>query len=110
MGLQKDLERAQRHFTRRLRGLSVPYDVRLSHLQLKSLKDRKLLSDLVIAYKALLGMLGVSTKPQSSAPTRNNSIDLIVHKTIIRNTDNFLYIAIANSEINCQLKLRPLHL
>ena len=88
IGLQKDLERVQRRFTRRLRGLrDMPYDKRLEHLQLISLKDRRLHADLAMAFKALRNVLGVSANTiglqlQSNAPTRSNGINLVVHKAV----------------------------
>ena len=54
------LERVQRRFTKRLRGLStLTYKDRLQVLGLQSLESRRLQFDLIYAYKILTGMIDI---------------------------------------------------
>ena len=60
IGLQNDLERVQRRFTKRLRELGdMSYVDRLKHLYLDTLLDRRNHADLVTTYKALHELLGI---------------------------------------------------
>ena len=91
IGLQNNLERVQRRFTKRLRGLSDrSYVERLTHLHLITLLDRHNHADLVTAYKALHGLLGISKDSiglqlQTKVPTRSHETDFVVHKAINNN-------------------------
>jgi hypothetical protein len=57
--LHKDIniiEKVQRRFTKRLRGLyNLSYDERLSHLQLERLEARRIKTDVITAYKIIFG-------------------------------------------------------
>ena len=81
VGLQKDLERVQRRFTKKLFGLGdMSYVKRLAHLHLNTLVYRCNHADLVIAYKALHGLLGISKDSiglqlQARVPTRSHRTD-----------------------------------
>ena len=87
----KDLERVQRRFTKRLFGLGdLSYVERLAHLHLDTLVDRRNHADLVTAYKALHGLLGISKESiglqlQTRVPTRSHGTDFVVHKAINNN-------------------------
>ena len=91
IGLQNDLERVQRRFTKRLRGLGdMSYVERLTHLRLDTLLDRRNHVDLVTAYKAQHGLLGISKDSvglqlQTRVPTRSHGTDFVVHKAINNN-------------------------
>ena len=91
VGLQKDLERVQRRFTKRLFVLGdTSFVERLVHLHLNTLDDRRNHTDLVIAYKVLYGLLGISKDSiglqlQARVPTRSHRTDFVVHKAINNN-------------------------
>jgi len=55
------LERVQRRFTKRLRGINLLsfYD-RLTELELKTLELRRLHNDLVMCYKIVFGLIDVN--------------------------------------------------
>ena len=58
--LSQRIERIQKLFTKRVRGLhDVPYADRLLHLNLQSLRSRRVLSDLIIMYKIIHGMIDI---------------------------------------------------
>ena len=61
-----DLENVQRRFTKRLYSLHLmPYEARLAHLHLPTLRSRRSRADLVTVFKALHGSLGVETSDLS---------------------------------------------
>lgn len=75
------LERVQRRYTKRVRGMTnLPYDQRLQLLHLETLAQRRTVSDMVLTYKSLRGLtpvlpatLGLQV---SSAPTRSCGLKL----------------------------------
>ena len=68
----------------------MSYVERLTHLHLDTLLDRRNHADLVTAYKALHGLLGISNdsiglQPQTRVPTRSHGTDFVEHKAINKN-------------------------
>jgi hypothetical protein len=83
--LERDIEKVQRRFTKKLRGMSaLSYEDRLQHLRLDKLSTRRQCIDLVTAYKALHGNLDISPASigveLSHAPTRANATGLVVRR------------------------------
>jgi ribonuclease P/MRP protein subunit RPP40 len=75
------LERVQRRYTKRVRGLThLPYDQRLQLLRLETLAQRRTVSDMVLTYKSLRGLTSVLPAALglqvSSAPTRSCGLKL----------------------------------
>ena len=79
VGLENDLEKVQRRFTKRLYSLHLmPYEARLAHLRLPTLRSRRSRADLVIVFKAQHDSLGVEASDlgliiSHSQKTRNAS-------------------------------------
>ena len=63
IGNAKSLERVQRLFTKRLFyrcNISMaPYSIRLIYFNIKSLSHRRLISDMVLTYKILNGLVDI---------------------------------------------------
>ena len=88
VGLDNDLEKVQRRFTKRLYSLHLmPYKARLAHSHLPTLRSRRSRADLVIVFKALHGSLGVEASDlglivSNSQKTRSCDTDLKVHRAV----------------------------
>ena len=97
VGMVQDIERVQRRFTKRLRGLRVlSYEDRLTYLHLDKLEDRRRRDDLIIVFKFLHGLLAIDAAnigvQLSTAHTRSHDLGLIVHRAInktVRKTFSF---------------------
>jgi hypothetical protein len=78
VSLSDSVERVQRRFTKRIHGL--PYEERLRILELDTLSARRKHIDLITAYKALRGDLGIDPLSiglvVSTAPTRGHNCNL----------------------------------
>ena len=85
VGLDNDIEKVQRRFTKRLYNLHLmPYEARLAHLHLPTLRLRRSRADLVIVFKALHGSLSVEASDlgfivSDSQKTRSCGTDLKVY-------------------------------
>jgi ribonucleases P/MRP protein subunit RPP40 len=85
IGLSSDIESVQRRFTKRLPNLRyVCYEDRLAQLRLETLEARRLHADLLSVFKLLHGMLDINPSSVgvvlSTAPTRGQGINLVVHR------------------------------
>ena len=86
IGLENDLEKLQKTFTKRLCGSnSMNNESRLKHLKLEKLSSRRRLVYLEMVYKALHGVLAISADSigvhlQQKISTRSNGIDLVMHR------------------------------
>ena len=81
-----NLERVQRHFTKRIDGLyNLSYNERLKTLNLPSLEFRRMRGDLIETYKILHGLYDKSTTNTlfdriTNSITRTNGFKLIKHR------------------------------
>jgi hypothetical protein len=81
VSLSDSVERVQRRFTKRIHGLRwLPYEERLRILELDTLSARRKHIDLITAYKALRGDLGIDPLSiglvVSTTPTRGQNCNL----------------------------------
>ena len=77
----QDIERVQRRFIKRLRGLRLlSYEDRLDYLYIDKLEDWRRRADLITVFKVLLGLLAIDAPSigvqLSTAPTRNHGLGL----------------------------------
>jgi hypothetical protein len=84
-GLTQDIERVQRRFTKRLRGLrALAYDDRLSRLNLVSLETRRRHADLLMMFKVLNGHIEITSRSiglaLSQAFTRGSGVNLSIQR------------------------------
>src|SRR5450432_953251 len=56
LGLIRTIERPQRYYTRRICAPNMPYSKRLEELELDSLEERRIRTDLVTVYKSKNGL------------------------------------------------------
>ena len=80
------IEAVQRRFTKRLHGLNdLDYTTRLNLLGLSSLEKRRIIHDLVLAYKIIFGLIDVqsskyfSLRTTVSTVTRGNQYKVVVN-------------------------------
>ena len=83
------VERVQRKFLKSIPELhDLPYSERLSHVNALSLQNRRLYADLVLAYRALHGMLGCPGEEfglvLSTSVTRGNGVALQQRRLVTR--------------------------
>ena len=88
--LEQEVERVQRRFTKALCGMKkLAYEDRLARLQLESLTSRRRRADLVMAFKAIRGGLGVNANTiglqLATTNTRSNGSNLVTRRTINNN-------------------------
>jgi hypothetical protein len=97
VGKINDVERVLRRFSKRLPVLrSLSYEKRLERLGMCSLQDRRRLADVIIAFKALHGLLGILPSnigvTLSELSTRGGGCNLIVSRvstTRLKQSYNF---------------------
>ena len=87
VGMVQDIERVQRRFTKRLRGLRLlSYEDHLAYLHLDKLENRQRRADLITVFKVLHGLLAIDVTnigvQLSMAATRSHGLGLIVHRAI----------------------------
>jgi hypothetical protein len=106
VGLGNDIERVQRRFSKRLcSNLDLSYTERLNLLGLDELRVRRLRADLVMAFKALHGLLGTGACTLnlrlSATSTRSGSTDLVVNRVAnnsILKTFNYRVVSLWNRQ------------
>lgn len=101
VGLDNDIERVQRRFTKQLYPrTSLSYSERLERLGLVELRVRRHRADLITVFKALHGLLGVDASSigisRSTAPTRSNGLDLTVHRAYTNIVAKTLHYRVVN--------------
>ena len=104
IGLSQEIENVQRRHTRRLPGLrGIPYSDRLQQLHLDTLELRRRRFDLLIAFKALRGMLdidsrliGIELNSTAAMHTRGSGVDMTVHRASSSHTGSAFCFRIAS--------------
>ena len=104
IGLSQEIENVQRRRTRRLPGLrGIPYSDRLQQLHLDTLELRRRRFDLLIAFKALRGMLdidsrliGIELNSTAAMHTRGSGVDMTVHRASSSHTGSAFCFRIAS--------------